>query len=183
MVRVSYWFNEGIAEYVGSVSRQYGEGDEVYWVFGAENPGRIREYHRALHPDLNARTRDIGITAPYAFTLKEILTVCRNRWGTSRTLRKKIPKKAWAAFESGGMAGSLIYAQGYFVLYFSYACGKPDYKEAMDRYLLEEFRGKGSLKAFMEAFGLSNDEDLGRFEKEMLDFHDSLVPDELKRKR
>jgi hypothetical protein len=183
MGRVSYWFNEGIAEYVGSVKREYGEGDEVNWTFGAENPGRIREFFMARRPDWNARTRKLGITAPYAFTLEELLTKCRTPWGTRRTLQGKIPKKAWPKFSSGGSAGSLIYAQSYFLLYFAYACGKPAYREAMDRYLGFEFRGKGSLAAFRQAFGLKDEKDLARIEAEMLAFHDSRVPDNLKRKR
>jgi hypothetical protein len=183
MARVGYWFNEGIAEYVGSVNRSYGEDDKVDWVFGAENPGRIIEFWRARRPDLSQRMREMGITAPYAFTLKEVLTACRNRWKTMQVLRKKVPKNALGAFESGGGAGSLIYAQSYFILYFAYACGKPEYKEAMDRYLDMEFRGKGSLKAFKEAFGLKTDADLARLEGEILAFHDSKVPEDLKRKR
>ncbi|MHC5080635.1 MAG: hypothetical protein ACYTHN_16615 [Planctomycetota bacterium] len=77
----------------------------------------------------------------------------------------------------------MIYAQRYFVLYFAYACGKPEYKEGMDKYLEMEFRGRGSIKAFMDAFGLKTEGDLTRWEKEMLDFHESLVPEDLKRKR
>jgi tetratricopeptide (TPR) repeat protein len=183
MGRVSYWFNEGIAEYVGSVKRVYGEGDEVHWTFGAENPGRIREFHTARRPDWNARTRKQGITSTYAFTLRELLTKCRTPWGTRRTLQGKIPGKAWPKFSSGGSAGSLIYAQSYLLLYFAYACGKAEYRDGMDRYMRLEFRGKGSLASFMKAFGLKGEEDLERFEAEMLAFHESRVPDNLKRKR
>ncbi|GEM_PF-1787326 len=183
MARVSYWFNEGIAEYVGSVKRRYEENGEPYWEFGAENPGRIREFWKARRPDLNAGTRRMGITSPYHFSLHEIVTRCRTTWNTMRTLRGKIPPAAWSRFQSSGAAGSLIYAQASFLLYFAYACGNPAYAKAMDAYLLEEFHGRGGLQSFLDAFGLASKDELEDLDRAYLDFHESLVPEELKRKR
>jgi hypothetical protein len=180
MERVTYWFNEGIAEYVGSVKRIYDAEGEPDWEFGAENPGRIEEFQRARFPDFDPNLRRAGVNQPYAFTLKELVS-CRWPPQAMETVRKKVPAAAWGGFQVA--AGSLIYAQASFLLYFAYASGKPEHAQAMDRYLAAEFKGRGGLDAFKEAFGLKTEEDLANFEKEWLAFHDAKVPEHLKKKR
>jgi hypothetical protein len=180
MERVLYWFNEGIAEYVGSVARKYDEAGEPDWDFGAENPGRIEEFQNARFPDLVKRHRDAGVVQPYAYTLKELVS-CRHPGMAMETVRRKVPGAAWPGFQV--TAGSLIYAQAYFLLYWCFAGGDAERAKAMDRYLAMEFKGQGGLNAFKECFGLKTDEDLAKFEKDWLAFHDSKVPEHLKKKR
>ena len=43
-VGVSHWFNEGIAEYVGSVTRDEDDEGQRIWLFGALNPSRVNEF-------------------------------------------------------------------------------------------------------------------------------------------
>jgi hypothetical protein len=178
-VRVSHWFNEGIAEYVGSCTRDEDEEGNRIWIFGQRNPGRAEEFYYALHPKKNKWRRNSGLSKSYAMTLREMAR-CRM---PQQVLMTVIPKLGDLArrnrVQAMSTASSLVYAQASIFLHFCYRGAKKDvYGPCMQKYTAMEFKGKGGWDALQEAF---KGHDMAALEREWIAHLEEITPEHVKR--
>lgn len=177
-VRVSHWFNEGIAEYVGSCTRSEDDEGRRIWIFGQLNPGRVEEFYHALHPGKFRGLRSLGLEKPYALTLREMAECIHPMHVMQKVMPKfgRLQGRHMIRYQS--IASSLIYAQASFFLYFCHrGPKKDDYGPRLMRYAAEEFKGKGGWDALCKAF---EGVDMARLEHEWIEFLEKNTTDRTK---
>ncbi|MCU0723847.1 MAG: hypothetical protein MUC63_09585 [Planctomycetes bacterium] len=180
-VRCSLWFNEGLAEYVGSLRlKPRPDGSFEYLIAYELASGRLAEFYAARFPAKFKERAALGLSSPYALTLEEMVQMHNQMQCLDRVLRKWVgaggrnPGEADPGMRNHilATAGSLIYAQATSFFFFCLK-GKPDaYRDKLMQYLKKEFTGRASTRnaqTFKEIFG----KDLAGLEKEWLDYVDS----------
>jgi DNA-directed RNA polymerase subunit RPC12/RpoP len=176
-IRIPFWVNEGLAEYMGSVEIAEEAGPDGFDVYrlGVPNAGRLMEFWAARQ---RRRAQNVEIP-PLYFDLWELVE-CFDA-GTITSLAKKKVGDAVKA-DSGGplweyfqqAAYSLVYAEAssFFLFCYEYQGGK--YAKNVDAYLRGAFGGRHHTRYLLEAFGV---EDLKGINREWLGYVDGLIKD------
>jgi len=178
---LSLWFNEGMAEYVGSLRLKPAPGGTFEHLIAYEmKSGRLAEFYAARFPKKFQQRRMFGLEKPYFLSLQEMVTTFHAGQNIAQVVTKWVraggmdPRSASPGQRDQilAIAGSLIYAEASSFMFFCFK-GKPGkYKDKMMEYLKRELTGRRIIRnaqTFREIFG----DDLEAIEKEWLDYVDS----------
>jgi hypothetical protein len=146
------WFQEGIAEYVGTVKQRQSEGEQRQWDFNQVNKGRLQSYQEAVKSDLF-----IPLEALLGFRSYEDVQSHGTREHFARRKRDK------ADFEAQYLL--YFYAESWAFVYFLHKGADGKYQSKFLDYMAEEFDGNGGLDTFLKVFQM-DEKQLAALEKE-----------------
>jgi len=154
------WFQEGIAEYVGTVKQGKSEGEQRQWEFNQVSKMRLSHYRDAVKSDLF-----IPLEALLGFRSYEDVQSHGTREHFARRKRDK------ADFEAQYLL--YFYAESWAFTYFLNQGAGGRYQAKFLDYMAEEFDGNGGLDTFLKVFQI-DEKQLSALEKEWKAFMASL---------
>jgi hypothetical protein len=143
-----HWFQEGMAELIGSTKPKDGGGVEIMTL----NKGRLMEWKQTRAAKLSE------------WTFEEMLGIT-----TSVDMRQKAGRKALA---DAGRLASLFYAQAWTWCHFLYFHGDGKYRQKLIDYMKVELSGKSGPDEFKKSWPDMNVEEL---KKEWLAYVDQMM--------
>ncbi|MHC4601365.1 MAG: hypothetical protein ACYS47_20405, partial [Planctomycetota bacterium] len=155
-VRLSAWFNEGMAEYIGSTRlKPKGDGTFEHLIAYEMSSSRLSQFYSARFPRKFRKRREKGVSAPYHLTLEEMVQTFVYEQANKVVLRKWVagggvdPRRTADPEERAGIhsvAQNMIYAQACSFMFFCFK-GKPEkYKAKMMEYMKRELQGKRIIR-------------------------------------
>jgi hypothetical protein len=182
-VRLSTWFNEGMAEYIASLRlkpRQDGSGTFEHLIAYEMKSSRLAEFYAARFPMKFRERKRLNVGAAYNHALKEMVQIFTPDQGMQIAMGKwmrgggRAPSGPELQREIFSILGSLIYAEASSFMFFCFK-GKPEkYKAKMMKYLKAELKGQRVIRGaqtFREIFG----DDLDGLNEEWLEYVDSIT--------
>ncbi|MCU0723880.1 MAG: hypothetical protein MUC63_09750, partial [Planctomycetes bacterium] len=174
-IRIPFWLNEGLSEYLGSVEIADEPGPDGFDVYklGVPNRMRLMEFWAARQRRRAGRLE----IPPLYFDLWELVE-CFDAGTITNIAKRKVGDAVKA--DSGGplweyfqqAAYSLVYAEASSFILFCYEFEGGKYAKAMDAYLRDAFQGRHHNRYLLQAFGV---EDLKGINAEWLGYVEKLT--------